>query len=333
MNIEQIVYNYSKSQGVSDNVAKIITAQSKLESGNYSSNLFKTSNNLFGYKYVGQSIATSGIAAPSSEGNLRYANYSRVEDSVLEIIKWINRRVAEKKFTLQDLETPEGYARALKNAGYYGDSYENYSRNLRRLYNSLQLGNQQQTTQPPPPQPTPAAVAAEPATNVIPAPSNKIKYKPSILNLNNYSKDYVVLTSDRLILNSKEDSIFLVSKKTIGLSAVEQIHFNIGPIGEKDPTKHYMVVNSPAIQLGLEKDGKNEPVAKADSTIAFINDLIDVLQNLATSLQGATGAGAGSITLASVNVAGNKLLGGIKALKDRYTGNASPIKSKITKTI
>lgn len=343
MNIEQIVYTFSKSQGLSDNVAKIIVAQSKFESSNYTSNLFKVNNNLFGYKYVGQSIATQGIPAPSSEGNLRYANYSKVEDSVLEIVKWIGRRVSEKKFTLADLETPEGYARAFKNAGYYGDTYERYVAGLRRYYNTLQVGNQQQTPQPTP-QPTPQITTqsstssdrSQPTTNVIPANKKETVYVPSILSLNNYNKDYVILTSNRVVINSKEDSIILTSKKTIGISATEQVHFNIGPVGTsqpKDPTKYFFIINSPAIQLGLSRDGDNEPVAKADSTISFIKELIKALQDLSQVLKTSKGAGSGTVTLLSINTAGDALYTALQKIKDKYVVENSPIKSKITKTI
>jgi hypothetical protein len=145
MTIEEIIYNVAIREGMPDKVARLIVAQSKLESSDYSSNLFVLNKNAFGYKYVGQSIATRGIAVPASEGNISYANYSKVDDSALEIVKWINRRVSENRFKLSDLETPEGYARSFKDAGYYGDSSDKYARLLKSKLGSSAVSTSQAT--------------------------------------------------------------------------------------------------------------------------------------------------------------------------------------------
>lgn len=152
------------------------------------------------------------------------------------------------------------------------------------------------------------------------------------VDFNSFEKDTVILNSDRVILNSKDDSVFLISKKTVGVSAVDSVHFNVGLRGSKD-ANNIFVINSPNIQLGLPENGINEPVAKADSVINFINDLISALDAFSTSLASATALGVGVSGLPQINVAASALKGKLSFYKTKYTQNDSPIKSKISKTI
>jgi hypothetical protein len=155
-----------------------------------------------------------------------------------------------------------------------------------------------------------------------------------MIDFNKYDKNYVILNSDRLIFNSKVDSIFLSSNKTIGLSAVEQLHFNVGPLGNRDPEKHYIIFNSPLIQLGLSKDGINEPVAKATSTIDCFNEITSALSAFSIALTTATAVGVGTASLPAINTAANLLNQELKRIHDKYgISKTSPIVSKITKTI
>jgi hypothetical protein len=149
------------------------------------------------------------------------------------------------------------------------------------------------------------------------------------MDFNSYDKHYIILTADRLIFNSKEDSIYLLSNKTIGLSARESIHFNVGPAGEGDPSKHEFIVNSPRIQLGL---GDIESVAKGDTTVAFITETLNALSSFSSALRTAQGTGVGTIMLISINLASDKLNTEIARISKKYTGKDSPINSKISYT-
>lgn len=151
-------------------------------------------------------------------------------------------------------------------------------------------------------------------------------------DFNSYEKDTVILNSDRVILNSKDDSVFILSRKTVGVSAAESVHFDVGPIGSKDG-KYIFIVNSPSIQLGLPENGINEPVAKADSVIDFIKDIIDSLNQFSTSLAAATGLGVGVSKLPEISIASNLLKMKLNRFKEKYTLDSSPIKSKVSKTI
>lgn len=154
----------------------------------------------------------------------------------------------------------------------------------------------------------------------------------SFTDFNSYQKDTVILNSDRVILNSKDDSVFIISKKTVGTSAAESVHFDVGPIGSTDG-KYIFIVNSPAVQLGLPENGINEPIAKADSVISFIDDLISALNQFSTSLSAATGLGVGVSKLPEISIASNLLKMRLNGFKEKYTKPNSPIKSKVSKTI
>lgn len=143
MNIyETAVYNTAVSNEVPATVALLIVAQAKHESANFSSKVFKQNNNAFGYKYVGQSNATQGTAAPSSEGDY-YAKYDSIEGSALEVVNWWKRRIKQGVINYwSDISTPDSYAAALKKAGYYGDSLANYTAALKKWFTGLSDGNE-----------------------------------------------------------------------------------------------------------------------------------------------------------------------------------------------
>lgn len=130
MNYEQIIYTQLLTDGMPEQLALLIVAQSKHETANYTSSVFKSCNNAFGYKYVGQKLALSACNNAPEGGS--YAKYATVGDSAREIAQWIKRRQAEGRFpaNLATITTAEQYAGLLKMAGYYGDSVTNYTAGL-----------------------------------------------------------------------------------------------------------------------------------------------------------------------------------------------------------
>jgi len=79
---------------------------------------------------------------------------------------------------------------------------------------------------------------------------------------NTYQGNQVIINSDRLIFNAKEDSILLFSDKAIGFSTNGSFHFDTSP----DENESKFVVNSPNIYLGLEFDNTypTEPAVLGD---------------------------------------------------------------------
>ena len=138
--MDNLIYNTCREYKLPDLLCKLIVAQAKHETANYTSSIFKKNNNLFGYKWVGQSIATKGSPAPANEGDY-YAKYKTAKDSVIEIIKWILRRQKEGKFPadLSTIKTPGQYAELLKRSGYYGDKLSTYTNSLTKWLKTVSV--------------------------------------------------------------------------------------------------------------------------------------------------------------------------------------------------
>lgn len=130
MTYESRIYNTALADGMPQFLATCIVLQCAHETAGFTSNVFKTCNNLNGYKWVGQSTAL-GPCLKSPEGDF-YAKYATIEDSVHELTKWIKRRQNEGKFpaNLNSITTVDQYAQLLKNSGWYGDTLANYVKGL-----------------------------------------------------------------------------------------------------------------------------------------------------------------------------------------------------------
>lgn len=129
------IFNQAKALGMADAVALNVVAQARLESADYTSNVYRSNNNAFGYKFVGQKLATQGSPVPGSEassGAKYYARYKNIEDSTTELVQWLLRRIKDGQFKMNELTTPESYATAIRRAPfqYYGSSLANYTKNM-----------------------------------------------------------------------------------------------------------------------------------------------------------------------------------------------------------
>ncbi len=91
---------------------------------------------------------------------------------------------------------------------------------------------------------------------------------------NNYIGKQVIINSDRLVFNAKDDAILLFSNKAIGFSTNGSFHFDTVNNGTNK-----FVVNAPKIYLGLKYDDTyaNEPILLGNRTEAWLNELIDVI--------------------------------------------------------
>lgn len=127
----------AQKMGVPLSVIPMIIAQARNETNDYTSNVFKLLNNAFGYHYVGQKKWASGsgssVPAFDAGGNPdggKYAAYTSLENSVGELVDWLYRRQGDGVFNVADLVTPELYAQGLKDAGYYGESWQLYAADM-----------------------------------------------------------------------------------------------------------------------------------------------------------------------------------------------------------
>ena len=136
------IYNQALSMGISPALAKIMVAQARYESADYTSNTFNLTNNAFGYKYYPGSKWQSGQGNRSSEygqDQSSYASYNSVTDSTGEVVDWLKRRQSEGYFNINDITTATQYADALKSADYYGESSGNYAAGLIAKYGLINV--------------------------------------------------------------------------------------------------------------------------------------------------------------------------------------------------
>ena len=93
-----------------------------------------------------------------------------------------------------------------------------------------------------------------------------------------YTGNQVLINSDRLIFNAKNDSILLFSDKAIGFSTNGSFHFDTSP----DENESKFVVNSPNIYLGLEFDNTLpvQPAVLSDDLISSLNEILDAISRV-----------------------------------------------------
>ena len=106
-----------------------IIAQAKHETANFTSNVYKRDNNMFGMKLALRrpQNATKGLASPEPEPYKYYARFESDSESMRDFINWLRFNRFPTNVTGVDQ-----YAQLMKDKGFYGDSVENYTRALRR---------------------------------------------------------------------------------------------------------------------------------------------------------------------------------------------------------
>ena len=134
--MDSYIYNILTNNGFSHLAAINIVAQARHETGNYTSELFKKYNNLFGYGFSGSKWQASKSKPVNKAGEpVNWAIYKTPKDSVMEIVDYWNRRKKEGTIkSLSQLENTANFATYLKNKGYYSASYTSY---LNALKNNL----------------------------------------------------------------------------------------------------------------------------------------------------------------------------------------------------
>ena len=109
-----------------------------------------------------------------------------------------------------------------------------------------------------------------------------MSYTPDLPGI--YQGKQVIINSDRLVFNAKEDSILLYSNEAIGFSTSGSFHFDTGILDENK-----FVVNAPNIYLGLnfDEDLPHSPAVKGhelgkylgddDGVLSLLEDMIDII--------------------------------------------------------
>ena len=151
-------------------------------------------------------------------------------------------------------------------------------------------------------------------------------YKPAQPNV--YQGKQIVINSDRVLFNAKEDSVLVYADKSIGLDTNGTINFDTGT----NESVNRFVVNSPNIHLGLI-EGKNpptEPALLGDKTEKWLNDMLIFLERLIQFL-----ATRYTVTVPLVGISApgpNDISGLMSSINDLRT-SIEDIKSKNVKLI
>ena len=97
---------------------------------------------------------------------------------------------------------------------------------------------------------------------------------------NQYQGRQIILNSDRILFNAKEDSVLMYADKSINLNTQGTINFDTTDGGK-------FIVNAPLIQLGMVEKGydkkKSQPNNSAvlgDELELWFDDLLDLMENI-----------------------------------------------------
>ena len=147
-------------------------------------------------------------------------------------------------------------------------------------------------------------IPLQPLVGIINPRVNTIK--PS-----DYIFPQLILNSNRITLNAKQDEVLLFAKGNIELSTDNIININAGRVAH---------INSPSIALGTNADGSypTEPLLLGGKTHDFLLELLNALTSLAGYLSSATvPTTEGAICVTDCNVAGEQLLSDVGNLIDK----------------
>jgi hypothetical protein len=111
-----------------------------------------------------------------------------------------------------------------------------------------------------------------------------------------FTQPQIALTSNRIVINAKTDSILLSSQKSIGMSTNGSVNI--------DSKSFYISSND--IKLGSKN--ATEPVLKGDTTIELLKQLAKAVKDLATLLEVDKNWPGGNLQTGYNPVAGNVLL-------------------------
>lgn len=116
-----------------------------------------------------------------------------------------------------------------------------------------------------------------------------------------YKGPQVLINSDRLFFNAREESVFIAAKEQIGLAS-NQIALS---------ASEYVGVDSKRIYLGTNAFDEDEPALKGATTKQWLGDLVKILETTAQVLGKAPPAGTPYAAVAVGTF--NTLVGSLKA--------------------
>lgn len=90
-----------------------------------------------------------------------------------------------------------------------------------------------------------------------------------------YKDNQIILSSGRVLLHSKDDSTLIFGKKSIALSSLGTVNFDV---------TDRVLINSPKIELGYEAELQGESVLLGNSTVLLLSRMIKMLGALSVAI-------------------------------------------------
>lgn len=134
----------------------------------------------------------------------------------------------------------------------------------------------------------------------------------SIKNEGSFLQPQIIITSDRVNINSKKDSILLTSRESTIIAANKFINIS---------SKEQIVLDCSSIKLGNQQ--ASHPVLKGDDTVKELTKLVDTLNEVMKVLEkvavpGLTGQDA--VNLTNLNQAASQAIQVLTSMKPRLEG-------------
>lgn len=128
MELDKLIQSILIDSGFSPRMALFVAAVSRHETGNYSSNVFKTLNNMFGMRFPHVRETTALY-----ESDSKYSVYASQADSVRDMVLYLRARQYNSDYgAVYDLVAE------MKRKGYFEDSLENYLRGVERALSKVE---------------------------------------------------------------------------------------------------------------------------------------------------------------------------------------------------
>ena len=137
-----------------------------------------------------------------------------------------------------------------------------------------------------------------------------------------YKGNQLILTSDRVMLHSKSDAIFLFGKQAVGLSSPNTINLDAG---------QKIILAGPVIELGNKAQSLGQPTVLGNTLNQKLLAIIDTLNSVAILLAQVSTSQQGK-SMESIRQAGLLLSQEMQSLKTQLIPGVSEILSKNTFT-
>jgi hypothetical protein len=138
-------------------------------------------------------------------------------------------------------------------------------------------------------------------------------------DIKQHTGEQIILSSGRLVFNSRANDIYLNAKRYINFSAGDKVTIDVGNI-DSDDEMNMFLVNAPRMQFGLDKNGAAEPIVKGEQLDEILSQLMETLA-MYSDMVAATVAVPATVATSATFLKGR--LQGIKANLENFKSTKS----------